>query len=100
MSNWHITKYALSEGILEIPREQCQLDDKWLWWDKPGDLERQLFRKGEFFETKAEAQAKAISMAQRRIATSQKAIAKMEKLIAGWEETDANNALAELEESL
>jgi hypothetical protein len=52
------------------------------------------------FETKAEAQAKAISMAQKLSATSQMAIAKMEKLIAGWEETDANNALAELEDSL
>ena len=89
-SSWYITKYALSDGIREIPREQCQLDDKWLWWDKPGGIHRQLFTKSEFFETKAEAQAKAIAMAQGRITTSQKAIAKMEKLIAGWEETDAD----------
>jgi hypothetical protein len=89
MSNWHITRHALSKGILEIPREQCEIDGTYLWWRKPGDLER-LFRKGEFFETQAEAQAKAISMAQRRIATSQRAIAKMEKLIAGWEEADAD----------
>ena len=89
-SNWHITRHALSKGILEIPREQCQIDGTYLWWRKPGDLERQLFRKGEFFETQAEAKAKAIAMAQRRIATSQKAIAKMEKLIAEWEEADAD----------
>jgi hypothetical protein len=89
-SNWYITRHALSKGILEIPREQCQIDGTYLWWNQPGNKPRELFRKGEFFETKAEAQAKAISMAQRRIATSQKAIAKMEKLIAGWEETDAD----------
>ena len=88
-SSWYVTKYALSDGIREIPREQCQLDDKWLWWNA-GGIHRQLFTKSEFFETKAEAQAKAIAMAQRRIATNQKAIAKMEKLIAGWEETNAS----------
>jgi hypothetical protein len=89
-SDWYITRHALSKGILEIPREQCQIDGTYLWWRKPGDLERQLFRKGEFFETKAEAQARAVAMAQKRIATSQKAIAKMEKMITGWEEADAD----------
>jgi hypothetical protein len=87
---WYITKSALRDGILELPREQCQREDKWLWWNQPGNKPRELFTKYEFFETKAEAQAKAISMAQRRIATSQRAIAKMEKLIAGWEEADAD----------
>jgi hypothetical protein len=97
---WYVTKYALSDGIREILREQCQLDDKWLWWNQPDNKPRELFRKGEFFETKAEAKARAVAMAQKRIATSQKAIAKMENLIAGWGETDAENALAELEDSL
>jgi hypothetical protein len=87
---WYVTKYALSDGILELPREQCRSDDRNLWWDKPGEKHRQLFTKSEFFEAQAEAQAKAIAMAQKRITNSQKAITKMEKLIAGWEETDAN----------
>jgi hypothetical protein len=81
---WYITKSALRDGILELPREQCQREDKWLWWNQPGNKPRELFTKHEFFETKAEAQAKAIAMAQKRIATSQNAIAKMKKLIAGW----------------
>lgn len=82
---WYITKYALSDGIRKLPSEQCQLDDKWLWWSQPKETQyRQLFTKSEFYETHAEAQAKAIAMAQKKIKSSQKAITKMEGLIAEW----------------
>ena len=83
-SSWYVTKYALSDGIREIPREQCQREDKWLWWNQPGSKSQQLFGKSDFWGTRAEAEARAIAMARKRIFTSRMAIARMESLITEW----------------
>lgn len=76
-----ITKYALTQGILEMEANR----DGDLIWVKGGFVGRdffcsQYFHKGEWFLTKEEAIVKAEEMRQKKIKSLEKQLAKLKEM--------------------
>lgn len=76
----YITKYALTEGIIEAEGEPYGLELEWVSasWDdgyKCGDFEQ-----GEWYDTKERAIQKAEEMRQNKIASLKKQIEKLERM--------------------
>ena len=81
----YITKYALTEGIIEVEDGKYHLEN--LFWGVSGAHGNAVllngvafYRHDEAFESKEEAIEKAESMCQRKTASLKKQLAKMESL--------------------
>lgn len=75
-----LTKYALTNGILEIDHaELLGPDDKYVSYESNGMHDLAQYGR-EFFATREEAEEEAKAMARRRISGLEKQIAKLRKL--------------------
>lgn len=78
----YITKYALTEGIIEREAEVCTaVNPDMIQVELPvtsGFAHTQHFHKGDWFSTREEAVSKALDMRARKIKSLHKQISKLE----------------------
>ena len=84
---YYCTKYALTQGIWEVPDEQVKIGETNgdYIYVKPANEHGFSsmgiqFRKGEYFRSEAEAQAKFHNMVEAKIRTLEKQMAKLTKM--------------------
>ena len=83
---YYCTKYALTQGIWEVPDEHVRVSETYsdFIYVKPfneqySSLEIQ-FRRGEYFRSEAEAQAKFQNMVEAKIRALEKQMIKLTKM--------------------
>lgn len=79
MKIW-ITKYALSEGIIEKEGEECPGFPRMIQIRIPGKASSEFFHKPDWHTSKEEAISRAEEMRQKKIASLQKQIKKLERM--------------------
>lgn len=92
---WYITKYALTQGIWEVPDEATELNEgprSYLYVEPKEGHGRIQFCPGEFFRTLEEARFKVENMVEARKRSIEKELKKLEalaatpKVISPWKE--------------
>jgi hypothetical protein len=89
---WYCTKYALTQGIWEIPDDQAEIHGDYLYVNTNrestefcGVASRYVVQhgKGEYFKTLEEAQFQVANMVERKLRSLEKQRAKFEKIADG-----------------
>ena len=75
----YMTKYALTQGIVEVEVDKPRNDEARYVYTKT-TYRIQLIVGKDFFESKVDAEAMAKNMAERKVASLEKSLAKMKKL--------------------
>jgi hypothetical protein len=82
---WHLTKWALTKGVTEVPDSEIERRGAHIYWSPRGYL-AQMFRADvDAYNSADEAYAAAIAMARKKIEANRKSTEKMEALIKEWE---------------
>jgi predicted RNA polymerase sigma factor len=80
---WHLTKYALTKGIIKIPASEIEKKGSHVYWRNRACV--LMFRANDGYTSADEAYARAIAMARKKIEANRKSTEKMEALIKEWE---------------
>lgn len=76
----YVTKYALTQGILEMQAELCESISKDMVSVKGGPCGNQCFHKGQWFSDIEDAKKKANQMVDAKIKSLEKSLAKIKKI--------------------